>query len=253
VNLAFVLIFCCLLTAGCRTKPDLKINLQPLSKPAIQANTNAVLPELKAFAELPTRPFQGEGWKGMFDGHDLRGWHETQFGGRGEVECTDGLLVLYTGDPFTGVNFTNAFPTNNYEIALDAMRLSGSDFFCGLTVPVSNSFCTLIVGGWGGSLMGISSLDGMDASENETARYTSFDSRKWYRVRLRVTTKRLEAWLDDDKVIDVNTRDRRIALRAGDIEMSAPVGIASWQTAAALRNIRYRLVEGPAGPEKKRL
>jgi hypothetical protein len=229
------------------------VNLRPSPRSNIETNTNAVLPELKSISALPSRPFEGEGWNPLFNGHDLAGWHETQFGGRGEVECTNGLLVLYTGDPFTGVNFTNTFPTNNYEIALDAIRISGSDFFCGLTVPVSNSFCTLIVGGWGGSLMGISSLDGIDASENETARYTSFDSRRWYRIRLRVTTKRLEAWLDDDKVIDVNTRDRRISMRAGDIEMSAPVGVASWQTTAALRNIKYRLVTGPAGPEKKRL
>ena len=79
------------------------------------------------------------------------------------------------GDPFTGINWTNDFPKMNYEVALDAMRVMGSDFFCGLTVPVGDTFCSLIVGGWGGSLVGISSLDGMDASENETTKFISFE------------------------------------------------------------------------------
>src|SRR5438309_11521438 len=95
--------------------------------------------------------------------------------------------------PFTGINFTNDFPKVNYEIALDAMRMGGSDFFCGLTVPVGDSFCSLIVGGWDGSLLGISSPDHNDASENETTRFVNFETGRWYRIRLRVTTQRFEA------------------------------------------------------------
>lgn len=189
----------------------------------------------------------------MFDGRTLAGWKETQFAGRGEVECRSGLLVLNMGDPFTGVNWTNDFPKLNYEIALDTMRVMGSDFFCGLTVPVGDSFCSLIVGGWGGSLVGISSLDGMDASENETTKFISFESGRWYRLRLRVTSGRLEGWLDDKKLIDVNTADKKISLRPGDIEMSAPFGLASWQTTAAYRQIKMRRVDGPADPPRKEL
>ena len=122
---------------------------------------------------MPAEPFEGEGWQPMFDGKTLTGWRETEFAGRGEVQCDSGLLVLNMGDPFTGINWTNDFPKINFEVALDAMRVSGSDFFCGLTVPVRDSFCSLIVGGWGGSLLGISSLDHMDASENETVRISS--------------------------------------------------------------------------------
>lgn len=48
--------------------------------------------------------------------------------------------------------------------------MSSSEFFCGLTVPVrTGTECvSLIVGGWGGSLVGISSIDGLDASETST-------------------------------------------------------------------------------------
>src|SRR5438309_7593947 len=112
--------------------------------------------------------------------------------------------------PFTGINFTNDFPKVNYEIALDAMRVAGSDFFCGLTIPVGDAFCSLIVGGWGGSLVGVSSLDGQDASENETTKFINFEQGRWYRIRFRVTEKKLEAWIDDEKLINVSTDEKKI-------------------------------------------
>lgn len=187
----------------------------------------------------------------MFDGQTLTGWRETAFSGHGEVECRSGLIALNMGDPFTGINWTNDFPKMNYEIALDAMRVNGSDFFCGLTIPVGDSFCSLIVGGWGGSLVGISSLDGMDASENETTKFANFEKGHWYRIRLRVTQGRIEGWIGKEKLIDVKTTDRRISLRPGEIELSKPMGLACWQTAAALREVQWRPVTGPADPPKK--
>lgn len=208
--------------------------------------------KLTQAAGQPPAPFEGEGWTNLFDGQSLKGWRPTDFAGHGEVECRSELLVLNTGDPFTGVNWTNDFPKMNYEIALDAMRVGGSDFFCGLTLPVGDSFCSLIVGGWGGSLMGISSLDGMDASENETTKYVNFENSRWYRIRLRITEGRIEGWLDKDKVLDVVTTDRKISLRPGEIEMSKPFGLASWETAAALRQIKMRHVDGPVDPPKRR-
>jgi hypothetical protein len=185
-------------------------------------------------------PFAGEGWHPMFDGKTLAGWHQTDFGGGARVEIQSGLLVLDMGDPFTGINWTNDFPKINYEIALDAARLAGSDFFCGLTVPVADSFCSLIVGGWGGALVGISSLDGMDASENETTKFVDFQQSRWYRIRLRITDAKIEVWIDEKKLIDVATTERKISLRPGEIELSKPMGIACWQTTAALREIKFR-------------
>jgi hypothetical protein len=195
---------------------------------------------LDAAAAKAPAPFEGEGWQPMFDGKTLAGWRETDFAGHGEVECQSGMILLNTGDPFTGINWTNEFPKMNYEIALDAIRVTGSDFFCGLTVPVQESFCSLIVGGWGGSLLGISSLDGMDASENETGKFMNFEQGRWYRIRMRVTETKITVWVDNDKLIDVATTDRKISLRPGDIEMSKPMGISAWTTTAALRQIQVR-------------
>jgi hypothetical protein len=206
---------------------------------------------IKEAAAKPSAPFEGEGWRSLFDGQTLTGWRPTAFAAHGEVECQSGMIILNMGDPFTGINWTNPFPKMNYEVALDAMRLMGSDFFCGLTVPVGESFCSLIVGGWGGALVGISSLNGMDASENETSKYVNFETGRWYRIRLRVTEKKLEAWIDNDKLVDVVTTEKKISLRPGEIELSKPFGLACWQTSAALRAIQVRSVDSPASPARE--
>ena len=213
----------------------------PTPQPVTNAEAKVILPPGAAKAPAP---FEGEGWEAMFDGRSLRGWRATAFAGHGEVHRESGVIVLGMGDPFTGINWTNAFPKMDYEVALDAMRLSGSDFFCGLTLPVGTNFCSLIVGGWGGSLVGISSLDGMDASENETTKFMSFETGRWYRIRLRVTEKKIQAWIDGDKVVDVDTVGKRISVRPGDIEMSEPFGLAAWETSAAYREVRFRRVNG---------
>ena len=85
----------------------------------------------------------------------------------------------------------------------------------------------------------MSSLDSQDAASNETTRYMTFKSGKWYQVRLRVTSSKIQAWLDADKVVDVDTADKTISIRL-EVEESKPLGIASWSTTAALRNIKVR-------------
>ena len=253
ICLLFVLSVVLVISAGCESRTEKRprqatVANAPQPVAPVRPSEEEVL---RAAAAQPSSALEGEGWQPLFDGKTLSGWRETEFAGRGELQCTHGLIVLQMGDPFTGINWTNDFPKMDYEIALDAMRVSGSDFFCGLTVPVSNSFCSLIVGGWGGSLVGISSLDGMDASENETTKFMNFEQGRWYRIRLRITEGRIEGWLDKEKLIDVVTTERRISLRPGDIEYSKPLGVASYQTTTALRQIRMRPISTPASPPKR--
>jgi hypothetical protein len=127
----------------------------------------------------------------------------------------------------------------NYEVELEAMRVDGSDFFCGLTFPVGKKHLSLIVGGWGGGVCGISSLDGNDASENETTTYRRFKNKTWYPVRLRVTEEKIEAWLEGKKIVDVKTKGKMLSLRV-EVEPSKPFGFSTWQTTGALRKIRIR-------------
>ena len=181
----------------------------------------------------------GAEWKALFDGTSLQGWRETPFSGRGKVRVEDGAIVLGNG-AMTGITWTGAFPKSNYEVRLEAMRVNGLDFFAGITFPVHESFCSWINGGWGGVVVGLSSLDGMDASENETSTSRDFENGRWYALRLRVTDSSIQAWIDDEPVIAVSIANREIDLRPGEIDLSKPFGIASYSTTAKLRKLEYR-------------
>jgi len=189
-------------------------------------------------------------WRPLFDGKSLEGWTVTDFTGHGKVTVDKGVITLGTGF-MTGITYEKPFPLSNYEIRLEAARVEGSDFFAGITFPVKDSHCSWIVGGWGGVLVGLSSIDGMDASENETTSVWQFERGRFYRLRLQVTDDRITAWIDDDWAVDVYIRDRTIGLRFGEIELSRPLGIAAYSTTSALRNIEYRLLPPPVAEAKE--
>ena len=202
----------------------------------------AVASLLLLAASVPAlRAQDNGGWKPLFDGATLKGWRETPFTKHGTVTVADGVITLGKGY-MTGITWTEPFPTANYEIRLEAMRFDGSDFFAGITFPVHDSFCTWINGGWGGLVVGLSSLDGNDASENETTTARNFATGRWYALRLRVTDNRISAWIDNQPVIDVDISNTGIDLRPGEIELSKPMGIASYETVAKLRHIEYRTI-----------
>ncbi|MGB2807027.1 MAG: DUF1080 domain-containing protein [Sedimentisphaerales bacterium] len=175
----------------------------------------------------------------LFDGKNLGLWNITDFGGQGDVYVKDGSIIMEMGNDMTGITWAGPVVKMNYEITLDAKRVTGSDFFCGLTFPVGENPCSLVLGGWGGEVCGLSNLDYYDAANNETTRIIQFEQGKWYHVRLRVTPDKIEAWLDDEKLVDVVTTDRKIDIRP-EMDLVKPLGIATWQTAGAVRNIRVK-------------
>ncbi len=184
-------------------------------------------------------------WKPLFDGKSLEGWRETEFTRRGPVKVENGAIVLEKG-ALTGVNWTKDFPKTNYEVRLEAMKVDGHDFFAGITFPVKNAFCSWIVGGWGGQVIGLSSIDDYDASENETSISRTLEAGKWYSLALRVTDGWIQAWLDNEKIIEISLEGRKISLRPGEIELSVPFGIAAYSTKASLRKLEYRTIPPPA-------
>jgi hypothetical protein len=181
-------------------------------------------------------------WQSLFDGKTLAGWRETPFSGHGAVRVEGGRIMLGAGSPMTGVTFTGAFPKSNYEIHFEGMRIAGNDFFASLTFPVADSYATWVTGGWGGDIVGISSIDGWDASDNETRTYFTFENNRWYGLRLRVTDERITAWIDDREIVNVPIGGRNVALRYGEIKLSAPLGFASYLTSGAVRKIEYRIL-----------
>lgn len=183
---------------------------------------------------------QTPSWRPLFDGKTMQNWKAAGFREHGPVRVENGALLLGAGKPMTGVTYTGAFPKTAYEIRFEAARLEGGDFFAALTFPVGESFCTFVTGGWGGDIVGLSSIDGWDASDNETRTYVNFETGRWYKMRLQVTADRIQAWIDEERVINVEIRGREISLRPGDTKLSAPLGFMSYGTTGGIRNIEYR-------------
>lgn len=177
----------------------------------------------------------------LFDGKSISDWQSVDIGGSGEVELENGALVIKQGDSVSGAIYKKAdkLPVTNYEITLEARRTQGVDFFCGLTFPVGSlkTCATLVIGGWGGSVTGISSIDGMDAAENSTGSYQRYEDNKWYKIKLRVTPKNLSTWVNDKQVIDADIEGKKISVRPGPIESYLPLSLTTFATAAEIKNV----------------
>jgi hypothetical protein len=140
----------------------------------------------------------------------------------------------------TGLTYDGKdFPKMNYEVSLESKRVDGRDFFCTTTFPVGDSFCSFVVGGWGGSVTGLSSIDGIDASENQTGQGIEYKNDQWYKIRIRVTDKRVETWIDKEQTVDLDTSDVKLGIRI-ECNVSTPFGIASYDTVGAVKDIKVR-------------
>jgi len=180
-------------------------------------------------------------WTSLFDGKSLDGWEITNFGTQGPIQVSQGSIVIGMGDGCSGIHLKDEFPVMNYEVKLQAKKVSGNDFFCGMTFPVDQSFCSLIIGGWGGPVVGLSSIDGNDAAHNDTQVLKKFEHDTWYTVHLKVTDTKIEAWIDNEQVIDFNTDGRELSIRP-EVSLSKPFGICTWMTTAEIKNIYLKLM-----------
>lgn len=179
----------------------------------------------------------------LLNGKDLDGWRVIEkydFKQHGEVKIADKAIVMEMGRPATGISWSGKdFPKMNYEVSLEAARLEGSDFFCGMTFPVGEAYLSFIVGGWGGGVVGMSNVDNLSAVENQTTNYTEFKNGKWYAIRLRVTEERIEAWIDDEKCVNLKTAKHKLSIW-WEQEPVRPFGFAAWRSKSGLRNIQLK-------------
>jgi hypothetical protein len=95
------------------------------------------------------------------------------------------------------------------------------------------------VGGWGGPVVGLSSIDGLDASDNETRTLKKFEHDTWYTIHLKVSEVKIEGWIDGEQIVDFSYEGRKLSIRP-EVDLSKPFGICSWVTTAALRNIQLK-------------
>jgi hypothetical protein len=199
----------------------------------------APLKDESAAAPRPA-PKKDEGGQSLFDGKTLGSWKPVEFGGEGPVKVVDGSIRVEAGATCSGVQWTGeALPRTNYEFTVEAMKVDGSDFFLGIIFPVGKDTCSFVAGGWGGGVTGLSSVDQMNASENDTATDQAYTKNTWYTFRLVVTPAKIEVWWDAKQVVNLDLVNRQISVHPA-VESAAPLGLVNYQTSSLFRNIRLK-------------
>lgn len=198
-------------------------------------------------------------------------WEECEFGGDGEITIKDGVIKLEFGQPLTGVRWNGPFegdqptdenkaqndgkseplPRDNYEIRWECRRDRGHDFPCAFTFPIADSYASLVMGGWGGGITGLSSIDGQDASDNNTTMFKHYDDGKWYSARVRVETEKITVWIDGVEMFDHERKNHQFGIRF-EMDPCTPMGIANFECDSQIRNIQLRRLHPSeiAPPEK---
>ena len=183
----------------------------------------------------------GEMWTRLFDGKELGKWEivdKYDFKTHGKVAAEGGCLVLRPGKPrpaFVGPPTSRRWTTS----CAGSQTRRGTYFFCGLTFPVGDKALTLIMGGWGGWLVGLSCLDGLYAADNETGTTIQFENDRWYRVLIRVTKPKITVWIDDKETITLEPAGRKLSV-SWEMEPCQPLGVATWYTAELTPQHPYR-------------
>ncbi len=199
----------------------------------------------EAKKEAGSQKLDKDGWVNLLDGKSLKKWKvltKFDFASHGEVRVAEKAIILEQGFPATGVKWTGGFPKIDYEVTLEARRTYGSDFFCGLTFPVGDKTLTLVCGGWGGQVTGLSCVDGESAIENDTCTFHEYEEKKWYRIRVCVRKDKIDAWLDEEQIVDLPLKARELSIR-WEMEPAEPFGICTWNTTGELKNVRYRSLD----------
>ena len=144
---------------------------------------------------------------------------------RGTVTIEEGQVVLGPGGAVSGIATTAEFPTNNYEVTLQARRLAGRDL-CNVTVPVGDAFCTLRSSAWDAPM----------------------EADRWHALRIRVPDAGVEAWLNGRRVAAVARAACPTALPLACEDLK-PFGLhAALNTQVAVRAIALGRIEGAPPP-----
>jgi len=175
------------------------------------------------------------------------GFVETTFGGEGLATIEPNRILLEPGVPLAGVTWTGPLPEAPYTLELEFTKRYGNDFPCALTFPVAGGHLSLVLGGWGGTVCGLSSLDGLDASENLTRFVRAFPPGARTHVRVEVDATLVRAAVDGVEVVRVDLAGRRVDVRE-ELRSSCPLGIAAFATAVEVHAVRWSSATAAVGP-----
>ena len=196
-------------------------------------------------AEIPTNaigddPAQPGSAISLFDGRTLNGWKVVAGSKAGKVSVEGDSLALGLGSPMTAVTSTRTdLPTLDYALTFEAKRTEGNDFFAAATFPVGSSFVTLVNGGWGGSVTGLSLINGASASENETNHFVKYRNDVWYAFEVQVTARAIRCRVDSADIFVFDHEGAQLKTRI-ETRANEPLGFASYRSSGLIRKVQVR-------------
>ena len=104
---------------------------------------------------------------------------------------------------------------------------------------MGDEYITFVNGGWAGAIVGLSNVDGHDASENATMFYHVFKDDRWYEFRVRVRTDRVRVWIDGRLVISQDRPGHTLVLRSGS-SPTKPLALFAWQSRSEIKAVTLR-------------
>jgi len=193
----------------------------------------------QATAQMP--PAGAREWA-LFDGTKLDGWRvldprpPSRLRGP-SVRLGGGRLVLDGGKRAAGIAWTGPLLRENYELAVEAMRIERDGAFLAIVFPVGDASCALVVGGPPGT--GLDTIDGQPLPRNPTRRDTWFDSGRLYKISIRVTRTRVAVRVDQNTLLEMPRAGHDFTTPEWCSDFK-PLGLLNWRTAAAVRSVRMR-------------
>lgn len=184
----------------------------------------------------------------LLDAQNAAQWQQAGIPDEGKIDLTNGELTLHAGEPMTGARWdgwTKSMPETNYTIEYEAMKLEGDDIFGMVTFPVGShqSHATFVLGGWGGTVTGISSIDFQDANENQTRAEQRFEKGRWYQVKVEVREDEIKVWINDRLVANTYIKGRKVTLRPGFVDHCIPFGFATYGTTGKVRFVKVKVTD----------
>ncbi len=150
----------------------------------------------------------------------------------------DGVVEQTSDDTDVRLTFGDA-SWGDYEFTLEAQKTGGAEGFLVLVRAAGDrEWFWLNLGGWQNQRHGLERHRTSDARQTTvmTLGDGSIESGRWYRIRIRCEGRQIQAWLDDQRIMDY--------LDDGSGPLKGRPGIGTWSTQAKFRNLKVATLDG---------
>lgn len=170
-------------------------------------------------------------WVTLFNGKTLAGWKPDSPAAAGKATVADGRLVLdKQDDAEVRVVWDGQFPAIDYDLLVDLQRFEG-DGCSVLWLPVGDSRLAFYIAS---HVLGLRTPTGEELLAEKW-----FEPAEPYAMQIRVTSQKIQVWVDGHKIADFSPVGRAQSVDRGKEPLDGP-RIASERRRSAIAHIRVR-------------